>query len=163
MHFVESNGILYSGQFGFRIGHSTEHAILALTQHIDKGLNAGKFTAIVALDFQKAFDRVHKTLLQNKLLENGIDTEWFQSYLSDRNQITKLKDATSTNLSTILGVPQRSILGPALFVIFINDLNKVLNYCKIILFADDNYLLNTGFVEDSNEVINQINHDLAQI
>jgi len=93
----------------------------------------------------------------------GINALWFKSFLEDKSQITRINNQYSDKIETILRVPQGSILGPALFIAFINDLPTVLVYTKLIFFADDDYLLHSGFVEDEEIVSRQINEDLVRL
>jgi len=114
--YLHQNNIIYGGQFGFRKGHSTSHALVAITDFIYSDLNTGKFGIIVTLDLSKAFDKVVKEILIEKLAWYGIDNRWFKSYLEKRLQKVKLGNKTSSTQNTLLGVPQGSILGPLLFI-----------------------------------------------
>ena len=134
-----------------------------MTQILHKNLNAGRFTAVVALDLQKAFDKVDKSIVLSKIAKLGINVAWFKSYILDRDQVVKIKDDFSVHKKTLLGVPQGSILGPLLFSIFINDLHTVIKHSTLILFADDNYLLISGFVNDVALVRHNLQNDLDAI
>ena len=163
MNYLEGNNILFDGQFGFRKNHSTEHAVLALSQILHKNLNANKFTAVMALDLQKAFDKVDKAILLKKIAKMGINVKWFNSYLYDRVQVTKINENISEPQRTLLGVPQGSVLGPSLFSAFINDLPEFVENGTLILFADDNYDLVSGFVDEMELVMIKLQKDVEGI
>ena len=117
----------------------------------------------MALDWQKAFDKVDKTILLSKIANLGINVAWLKSYLLDRDQVVKIKDDFSEHKKTLLGVPQGRILGSLLFSIFINDLSNVIKHSSLILFADNNYLLISGFVHEKAEVQHNLQNDLHSI
>ena len=101
------------------------------------------FTGMIMLDLQKAFDTVDHDIICRKLLEMGVESvEWFRSYLSDRTQSVHVNDARSDFRSVVCGVPQGSILGPLLFLAYINDMStSISSFCKLILYADDSAIL----------------------
>ena len=127
-------------QFGFRRQHSTLQQLLLFVNSICQSLNTKSQTDVVYLDFKKAFDSVAHNELLAKLWHFGITGNlwlWFKCYLSDRHHCVSLNHCTSDFLPVISGVPQGSILGPLMFLIFVNDLPTSVVSSHIYLFADD--------------------------
>ena len=119
--YLVQNKILYKKQFGFQNKHSTDHAVIQLTDEILKSFDQNLFTLGVFIDLSKAFDTVDHNILIKKLeLENN-NLKFFKSYLSDRKQRVSFKNTHSQLTPIVCGVPQGSILGPLLFLIYVND------------------------------------------
>ena len=144
VHFhLNQHNLLSEAQFGFRKNHSTCTCILKLLDDIYSNMEMGKLTGVVFLDLKKAFDTVDHNIMINKLNKFNIDEqarEWFRNYLSGRKQSVKYHGTQSAPLLIQCGVPQGSILGPMMFIMYINDLGKYLTDSKVSLYADDTAL-----------------------
>ena len=142
----EKNKLLFDNQYGFRPKHSTEHAALELIDRITNKMDTNEIPLNIFLDLSKAFDTIDHSILLNKLKYYGLKgstLNLFQSYLSNRKQYTEIEDTTSTILPIQVGVPQGSILGPILFIIYVNDLPQCSNKFDFIMYADDTTLSST--------------------
>ena len=138
--FLELNKILFDNQFGFRQKHSTIDAVTKFVTETCTSLDNNESTLAVYLDLSKAFDTIDHTILLNKLEFYGIRgqaLDWFSSYLYQRKQFVHYMGNDSHVETIKCGVPQGSVLGPLLFIIYTNDLPGCLNLTKSILFADD--------------------------
>ena len=139
MNFLESNNILSTNQHGFRSGRSCCTQLLEIMEIWTRYMDSGKVWDCVYLDFAKAFDKVPHKRLKIKLQAVGITSKilgWISNFLDDRYQAVVIKGNKSTCKKVTSGIPQGSVLGPILFVVFINDLpDEVSSYIKI--FADD--------------------------
>lgn len=142
--YVTDNNILYKFQSGFRGSFSTDTCLIYLQDHIKKQISSGLYTGMVLLDIQKAFDSVDHSILCKKLSAIGVgSTAWFHSYLSQRRQIVNLDGVESDPMELICGVPQGSILGPLLFLCYVNDMPNSVN-CMMFQYADDSVLIVSG-------------------
>lgn len=142
--FIDKNTILCDEQYGFRKGNSTSHAILDILSSIQSNLDKKLFTCAFFIDLSKAFDTVDHNILLKKLYRygiRGVPYKWFESYLTDRTQTTSINNYDSCKKHIPCGVPQGSVLGPLLFLLYINDITYCSKLLKFHLFADDCNLL----------------------
>ena len=141
--FVNKHNILFANQFGFRENFSTMQATLLITDKIQRAIEEGQYSCGIFLDFSKAFDTVNHSILIRKLHHygiRGIANDWFTSYLSNRRQFVSIGSTKSDTLTISHGVPQGSVLGPLLFLLYINDFHKCCNLFDFHIFADDTNL-----------------------
>ena len=142
-HYLSNNSILTPLQSGFRAKHSTITATTLIINNIASAMDKSKHCAAIFIDLSKAFDTVDHSLLLFILHSVGFDSDacsWFQSYLSERSQCVKAGKAQSGFLPISKGVPQGSILGPALFTLYINNMALSLDGCQAHFYADDTIL-----------------------
>ena len=142
-NFLQVNKLFFSHQFGFRNGYSTNNALTSLTEMIRKALDEGKFSCGVFIDLQKAFDTVQTMASFSQNLATvvwGASYQQFKSYLTGRQHRT-IAHLKSGLCSISYGVPQGSMLGPILFLLYINDLNQAIVHSKVHHFADDTNFL----------------------
>ena len=149
--FLEINNVIDPLQFGFRKKHSTAHALTSLTEKVKQTIDDGNYGCGVFIDLKKAFDTVNQQIHLKKLEHYGIRSiplDWFKSYLSNRKQYVSVNGNTSETLEVTCGVPQGSVLGQLLFLIYINDLPKVSKKLTFFLFADD-----TNIYYESSDIL----------
>ena len=162
-YFIKENTISPQ-QFGFRKGHSTYMALLEMQDKISDSLDKNEFAMGIFFDLSKAFDTVNHTILLGKLEHYGIRgmaQQWLQHYLENRTQYVLYEGYQSVHKTIRCGVPQGSILGPLLFLIYINDLPQIADKTDFILFADDS---NVFFTDKSIDVLQQkVNKELEVI
>ena len=154
LDFINKNDILYKYQFGFRSNHSPNLALIVLVDKISKALADDEYVLGVFLDFSKAFDTVDHNILYQKLEfygVRGLALDWFKSYLSQREQFVVYNGTTSSRDRITCGVPQGSILGPLLFLLYINDLSNASKKVFALLFADDSNMFLSG--KDPNTLV----------
>ena len=162
--YLQQNNMITSEQFGFRPKLSTNIALTQLTEEILQNMDNKMITGAVFIDLQKAFDTVDHSLLISKLRNLGFSNpvvDWFWSYLSSRSAVTSINNSTSDPKPVTVGVPQGSILGPLLFLLYINDLPRCLTHCKSILYADDTLLYHSARTVADLE--SKINTDLESV
>ena len=163
--YFTSNGLFYCGQYGFRPNRNTSQALLDLTCHIHERLDQSSHTLGVFIDLSKAFDTLNFDILLQKLAKYGVSKSslsWFKSYISGRTQkVTLPCGATSRELEVKTGVPQGSILGPLLFIIYVNDLPNAVPLLKVLLFADDTSCLYSS--REESELFGAMNDELKKL
>ena len=164
MSYLTSSNILFKHQYGFRSRHSTIHPIIHLLNHCADSSNKTdpEFTLAILCDLSKAFDVINHDILLRKLKcygIRGVVNSWFESYLSSRMQFVEMDNCKSSCIPIKCGVPQGSILGPLLYLIYVND---IANSCNgnILSFADDTTLymsnshLQTLYAQVNTEINN---------
>ena len=162
--YLNDNKLLSSCQSGFRSIHSTVTALLEATDNWSLNIDRGNINAVVFLDLKKAFDTVDHNILLSKLEYYGITgltLNWFNSYLNNRTQTCTLNNCTSSKALVRCGVPQGTILGPLLFLLYINDLPKCLIYSQPRMYADDTSI--TFASNDINRINECVSSDLCNI
>lgn len=162
--FLEDKNIIFESQFGFRKKHSTTHALVDLTEAIRSAIDNNKFACGIFIDLQKAFDTVDHKILLEKLEHygvRGVANDWFRSYLKNRKHYVSILETDSETATVNIGVPQGSVLGPLLFLVYINDLNRSIMYSKTRHFADDTCLL---YINNSlKQLKKHMNKDLQNL
>ena len=150
-NFLNSNNIISTSQFSFRPKHSTIHPMIHFSNFLTKSFNEKKHAVAIFCDIRKAFDTVDHEILFSKMYKYGIrglELAWFKNYFVDRYQFVSINGECSGLLEILIGVPQGSVLGPLLFLLYINDLPEHTTLLPF-LFADDTTLLDADVCLDT--------------
>ena len=164
MKFVKANKIIYNGQYGFRTNHSTELAVIEMVEKITDAIDNNLYPVGIFIDLKKAFDTINHSILIDKLKNygiRGIASTWLTSYLSNRKQYVEYNNVKSNIQAVRCGILQGSILGPSLFVLYINDLCNASDLLELILFADDTNIFFKA--KDYTQMENTLNRELKTI
>ena len=162
--FLTEYNILFENQFGFRKNNSTIYALIQITEKIKESIDNHKYGCGIFIDLRKAFDTVNHNILLIKLEHYGIRgaaLKWFKSYLSDRKQYVYHNGESSKLKDVTCGVPQGSVLGPLLFLLYINDLPNISKVLDFYLFADDTNIYCEANTLDELQII--INKELKEL
>ena len=163
--YLTDNDLLSKLQSGFRLKHSTLSALIQMCDDWLSNIDVGKINCVVFFDIRKAFDLInHEILLKKMNLNFGISgnaLKWFDSYIKDREQQCIVNGQLSSSKKIICGVPQGSILGPLLFLLYINDMPGSLNNTTASLYADDAEIYASS--DNSSDLISKLNEDLKNM
>lgn len=169
--YLQKENIIPKYQSGVCRNHSTESTLLHVTGNITEASDKGLSSVMVLLDYSRAFDCLHPAKLLDKLSKYGFSDDtcsWFQTFLTNREQIVVTEDASgnkkhSESGKLVRGVPQGSILSPMLFTIYTADLPSVLQTCQYHLYADDTQIYHSFDSKDTKDAFQKINLDLQRI
>lgn len=163
--YLEANEVLTEHQSGFRKSYSCETAIQGIIDEWKLEIAEGKMIGVISMDLKRAFETVDRNRLLEKLYQIGIRGkvwDWLESYLKNRTQKVRFNNKYSRLMAVDHGVPQGSVLGPLLFVLYINDITEVCPIgSNVKLFANDTMIYVTG--ECSEEINNKMNEVFYKI
>lgn len=162
--FIEKHGLLNDCQYGFRAGRSTASAVMNIVEDIASAIDHKLYTVGVFIDLKKAFDTIDHTILLSKLRTygiRGIALDWLSSYLENRQQYVEYSNITSECLRIQCGIPQGSVLGPKLFILFLNDICDISNIFKFVLFADDTNFYSSG--DNLNNLLMSMEQEMVKL
>jgi hypothetical protein len=163
VNHLDRNKIIYKHQYGFQKNMSTEHNLTHAINFIGNAMNEGKYTVGVFFDLKKAFDVCSHNILLKKLKNMGINgtvLDWFSSYLSGRKQQVDIDGVLSDSNDILISILQGSILGPILFLCYINDLHNVTDLL-MLMFADDTFCMKSD--NDINNLIDNVNREVNKM
>ena len=163
-NFLDKHSLLVDEQYGFRSKRSTYMALMELTTNLNHALKHKEHTMGIFLDLSKAFDTIDHNILITKLHHYGIRgtaLDWFRNYLTHRTQTVHALNCNSSTMDINVGVPQGSILGPLLFIIYMNDITNTTSLLKLILYADDTNIFLSH--PDLNSLYHIMNTELTHI
>ena len=163
MSHLESNRLLSKTQHGFRRNLSTETALIKITNEIYSNIDNKHISLLILTDLSKAFDSVSHEVLLQKCSELAIDSFWFQDYLKDRIQSVRIGDTISDITNVDYGVPQGSILGPILFLIYVNDMSRYIYEGLLVQYADDAQVVISDHIDNLQELVAKAEHILSKV
>ena len=162
--FIDKKNLMFSSQYGFRKSHSPEHAILDIVEAILSNMDKPYFSCDVFIDLKKASDTVNHEILLDKLNFygfRGLINDWFQSHLKNRMQTIQIGEYLSTELISLCGVSQGLVIGPRLFLLYINNIHLSSDKLKFFLFADETNIL---YADKNLEAVEQtVNAELKNV
>jgi retron-type reverse transcriptase len=161
---VEENNVLVQQHSGFKKSHSCETSLNVVLANWKEDIDKGKIVVSVFLDLKRAFETIDRHLWLQKAATNGVrntENQYFASYLEDRQQCVSFNGEISQLRKIDLGVPQGSVLGPLMFILYINDVGSAIEECQFYRFADDTLLSISG--NNVEECIEKLNRDLEKL
>ena len=163
--YLNENSLISKFQSGFRPKYGTVSALIQMCDQWLTDMDNGKLNGVVFLEICKAFDLINHEILLRKLKDqfgiHSTELKWFESYLTNRTQVCSVNGQTSSSKKIVCGIPQGSILGPLLFLLYINDMTDCLEKTTPYLYADDTEISSSS--DNFDTLIENLNHDLNNI